>query len=364
MDGRTRRVLVVTAEMGAGHREVAAELIRRLQGAGVECTQLDVIADSGRHGRRLKRTYRTLLERAPWVYGSAMWLWARWPRPLERLTAANAGPFEQLLADAVDQNAPDLIVSTYNLASQCLGRLADRGRIDAPVVTLVTDPGAHPYWVSAGIGLHLAPTAQTASDLRSYGAAHTRVVAPLLRPEFADPPSRAAARARLDLPDDARVVLLTAGSWAVGKLDRTLELVRARPDVLPVVLCGRDQQLAMSVSRLPGVRAVSWTTDVVTHLAAADVVVDNAGGLTCWEAVASGARVVLFRPLPGHGVCNARTLHALGLASWARTPTELVELVGTDPAPEFRKIAEAVRAGADAADIVLGELRRVPAEVA
>lgn len=364
MNGRSPRVLVVTAEMGAGHREVAAELMRRLHGAGVECTQLDVIADSGRHGRRLQRTYRTLLARAPWVYGSAMWLWARWPGPLERLTAANAAPFEQLLADAVDRSAPDLVVSTYNLASQCLGRLAGRGRIGTRALTLVTDPGAHPYWVSAGIGMYLAPTAQTASDLRSYGAAHTRVVAPLLRPEFADPPSRAAARARLGLPHDAHVVLLTAGSWAVGKLGRTLDLVRARADALPVVLCGRDEHLATEVARLPGVHAVPWTSDVVSYLAAADVVVDNAGGLTCWEAIASGTRVVLFRPLPGHGVCNARTLHSLGLAMWARTGTELVEAVGPQGAPRLRPIAGAVRTGADAAAVILGELRRLRGEAA
>jgi UDP-N-acetylglucosamine:LPS N-acetylglucosamine transferase len=63
------------------------------------------------------------------------------------------------------------------------------------------------------------------------------------------------------------------------------------------------------------------------YLAAADVVVDNAGGLTSWEALTSGTPVVLFDPLPGHGRLNAATLAESGLVRLATTAQELRDAV-------------------------------------
>jgi UDP-N-acetylglucosamine:LPS N-acetylglucosamine transferase len=72
---------------------------------------------------------------------------------------------------------------------------------------------------------------------------------------------------------------------------------------------------------------VAWTSDMVDHLAAADVVLDNAGGLTCWESLAVGTPVVLFRALPGHGRFNAAALDACGLARWVRRRDDLLPAV-------------------------------------
>ncbi|HVU90965.1 MAG TPA: hypothetical protein VHC23_01955, partial [Jatrophihabitans sp.] len=280
------RILIVTAAMGSGHREVGAELARRLSARGARCAQFDLIEDAGPAGRRLQRTYRTLLSAAPWVYDAAMRFWARHPAPLEAFTARNARPFERALAAAVERFDPGTVVATYNLAGQCLGRLRARGELTCPVTTLVIDPGAHPYWVSRHVDRHLAPLPQTAERLLEFGAPAVAVTAPVLRSEFAAPPERDAARAALRLPADARIVLVNGGSWAAGHVERTVALLGRRRDITTVVLCGRDERLARRLAGRPRVVPVPWTARVVDQLAAADVVVDNAGGLTCWEALA------------------------------------------------------------------------------
>ena len=319
------RVLIVSADMGAGHNAVASELARRLAGRGATTETLDVVRASGRAGERLVATYRALLAHAGWVYDAAMRFWARYPRPLERLTAANAAPFEDAIAAAVDRFRPDVVVSTYNLAGQCLGRLRRRGRIDVPVVTIVVDPGAHPYWVSPDVDLHVAVTAPAATRLEAYGAPRVAVAAPVLRPEFDTPPEPDVARRRLGLPTDGLVAVLTAGSWAVGGIETTLDVIGHAPGVHPVVLCGGDAALRRRVAARPGVRAVGWTDAVADHLAAADVVVDNAGGQTCWEAIACRTPVLLYRTLPGHGTINAAALDEAGLATWVRGADHLLE---------------------------------------
>ena len=333
--GRGRpRVLLLTASMGAGHVEVAAELARRLIERGGAAEVVDVLAAAPAAGRRLRRTYRWLLRWAPWVYSAAMRFWMLRPKAMERLTAAGAGAFEDAIAAAAERVQPDVVVSTYNLASQCLGRLVAGGRIAATTVTLVSDPGPHPYWVSDRVDVHVAPTAACAAAMRRFGAPVCLAAAPVLRPEFRSPPDRGEARRRLGLAATDRIVLLTAGSWAVGGVLRTLRDVLAVPGVRVVVLCGRDERLLRALPDDPRVHGVGWTTRMVDHLAAADVVVDNAGGLTFWEARACNTPVVFFRPLPGHGAINVTALTAGGLGHRARTPARLRALLGDRlPAP-------------------------------
>ena len=59
----------------------------------------------------------------------------------------------------------------------------------------------------------------------------------------------------------------------------------------------------------------------------ADVLVQNAGGLSLTEALVAGLPAVTYRPIPGHGRANAAVLDASGLAPWARTDDQLVEFV-------------------------------------
>jgi processive 1,2-diacylglycerol beta-glucosyltransferase len=113
---------------------------------------------------------------------------------------------------------------------------------------------------------------------------------------------------------------------ATGPLERTVGRL-ARAGVLPVTLCGTDAVLRRRLSRRRAGVALGWTDDVAAVMAAADVLVDNAGGVTRAEALASGLPVVLFRPLPGHGRINAETLDAAGVAPYARTDHELISLV-------------------------------------
>ena len=339
------RVLIVTAAMGAGHVTIAAEVRRRLEQRGVAVAVVDLIEDVPHAGSRLKQTYRLLLDHAPWLYDAAMRFWQRFPAPLERLTAAGDRRFGEALRAAVARHNPDVIVCDYNLGAQCLGRLRRRGEVAAPVLTLVTDPGAHPYWVSDGVDRYLAFLPRTVADLQRMGA-RAEQVRLVLRPQFGAAPDREAARAARDL--HGRVVLVNAGSWAVGGVRDTVDALTGSPHLTVAVLCGRDDALRRELAARNGVVAVGWTDDVAGWLAAADVVVDNAGGLTCWEALSLRRPVVMYRPLPGHGRINVQVLADSGLVQAARTAGDLRAAVWrAEPAP-FEP------AGADITDVVLG----------
>jgi UDP-N-acetylglucosamine:LPS N-acetylglucosamine transferase len=235
--------------MGAGHDVAAGALARRLAEGGHQVRLVDML-DVGRSGQgaRLRRLYAVLVRRLPWAYDLVMREWARWPAPWERLTAAGAGAYERGLEAEVHAFEPDIVVSVYNLASQALGRLRRSGRLRVPVVTYVSDPGAHPYWISSGVDRHLAVLPQTVQALCRLGAREATLVAPLL-PPLRDAAlatgshDRTRARRRLNLPPDPRIVLVSGGSWGCGDVSRTVHLLARSEAVLPVALCGRDEGL-------------------------------------------------------------------------------------------------------------------------
>lgn len=343
------RVLVVTAAMGAGHHSAACALADRLRRKRIDVEIVDFMELPRWHqGDAVQAIYKGMIRYLPETYDLVMREWAGHPAFFERLTALGAGPYERALSRRIAELDPAAVVSTYNLAGQALGRMRRRGDLGMPLISYVTDPGPHPYWVAAGVDLHLAPLSLTANALQDLGADKVLPVTPLVELP-ARQVTRRTARRRWGLPESKRTVLINGGSWGVGEVTRTARALIEADGIVPVVLCGRSDTLFRRICDLDGAVAVPWTDDVAGLLTAADVLVDNAGGTTCWEALAYRRPVVIHRPIPGHGRLNAAALAAAGLATWSDDDAELVRaVVEAQPSPQV----DAVFDGEDPAEVI------------
>ncbi|NKQ55992.1 glycosyltransferase [Amycolatopsis sp. K13G38] len=307
------RAVVISARIGAGHDGAAGELTRRLSGLGFAVDRFDYLdLLPGRWGQRLCDAYHRELEIAP-----ASWDWllaAMGHAPLAglaRAVSALALPnLRKVLAPA-----PRLVVSTYPLASQALGALRRKGELDAPVAVYLTDPSVHRLVVSQHADLHIAPNDHAAAAVRRFGAPATEVARPVVAPEFrpALPGERDRARRRFGLATGERLALVVSGSWGVGEVEEITADVTATGVAHPAVVCGRNEALRERLTRAGVPRVFGWVRDMPALLRACDVVVQNAGGLSTLEALATGVPVITYRCLPGHGRANARVLDEIGL---------------------------------------------------
>jgi UDP-N-acetylglucosamine:LPS N-acetylglucosamine transferase len=322
---RRPRVLVVSGSVGAGHDGAANELAARLATAGAEVLVRDFLAAvPGPAAWLLREGYTGTVTHVPLAFE---YLFRRLERRALLWQAEHvicAGAERTVAAWAAGLRA-DVVVSTYPLASQTLGELRAAGRLPATVITYLTDPAAHVSWVHPAVDRHLTVTAATAAQGAAvYGLPFT-VAGPLVPARFSvrtDPDRLAAVREELALPRDRPVALLVGGSLGLGDVVRTAGAVAAA-GLTPLVLCGRNDRLRRSVARDPRAVALGWRTDVHLLMQLADVLVQNAGGLSFTEALVAGLPTVTYRPMPGHGRANARVLDAAGLAPWARTPEQL-----------------------------------------
>jgi UDP-N-acetylglucosamine:LPS N-acetylglucosamine transferase len=182
----------------------------------------------------------------------------------------------------------------------------------------------HVSWLHPSVDSHLTVTAATAvHGAAAYGVA-LDVAGPLVPERFSrrlPAAELAALRAELTSGEDRPLALLVAGSLGLGDLGATVDDVVAA-GFTAVVLCGRNDRLRRSLAG-PGVVALGWRDDVHRLVQAADVLVQNAGGLSFTEALVAGLPAVTYRPIPGHGRANARVLDEAGLAPWAHDRADL-----------------------------------------
>ncbi len=359
--------------MGAGHDGAANELARRLEAQGIEVRVVDYLQMIPfKLGGFVRWSYLFQLQRLAWTYdltyqalnrGIGVFLFGPVVRIMSLIT-------RRPLRRELRRTRPDAVVSTYPLASLVLGRMRKKRWLRVPVATYLTDFAVHPLWVHPGVDLHLAVSPLSAEAAARRGGRTNIASGPLVGDKFREAVlQREDVRRILGIEPDDRAVLVVAGSWGVGDVQKTVEsIARAGERYHPIVVCGRDEKLRESLlARGEGGTVLGWTDDMPGLMAAADALVENAGGLSAMEAFAAGLPVISFQPIAGHGKDNARYMAISGVSAYAHDDDELGhELMrATTPGPERDRMIAAGRAlfAGDPADDVVDLASTTKADV-
>lgn len=318
-------VHVVSGSFGAGHDAAAREIAIRLTEQGHLVHLWDIVdLFPARIGRLLRSAYLKQLDVSPRSWGLLL-RHLQPGSPLHRVATRALGMTARRLLSATA--GADLIVSTHPFASQALGRMRAARRLTTPVVTYLTDLSVHALWVHRSVDLHLALHEVAAGQAREWGGRAT-VIEPLV--PYAVPgglADHADYRIAWGLEPDSRIALVVGGSLGIGDLAATAADVAASGLAVPVVVCGHNEALRARLSHLDGVVALGWRSDLGALMRAADCVLQNAGGFTSLEALATGVPVLTYRCIPGHGLTNAAALEEAGLVPWARDAVALSALL-------------------------------------
>ncbi|WP_232075753.1 MGDG synthase family glycosyltransferase [Phytohabitans suffuscus] len=321
--GLRERIVVVSADIGAGHQAVAVELADRLAADRIVVEHVNFFTALPRPLHVMSReSYRAMLRWLPWGYDA---LFTIADRSSPAVTALRTSL--RLTARRMLMRLPPgtrLVVTTFPLANQLFGPLRGTGRLTTPLISYVTDFMVHSGWVSPGVDTYCVIHEAARRQAVARGAADVRVVSPLVSARFTPLPGdgKRAARARFGLPEQDRLALIVAGAWGVGDVTRTAAEVLASGCARPVVVCGHNDSLRRRLQTFPGY-VMGWVDDMPSLMRAVDVVVENAGGLTCQQSLATGLPTVTYRPIPGHGRANAAMLADAGLTTYVTNTSGL-----------------------------------------
>jgi UDP-N-acetylglucosamine:LPS N-acetylglucosamine transferase len=317
-------VLIISAAMGAGHDGVAYELQRRLHARGAHADVHDYLEMlPARMGPFYRGFYQQQLKHAPASYE---WLYGKMDRGVIAPIAARLGQMGKRKVRKLARDY-DVVISTYPLGCQATGALRRAGKLPIPAVGFLTDVDVHALWLHKGLDKNLTVWHGSAVEAINRVGVPSQAVGPVLPDTFltaATDVERKEGRELLGVAEDEHLVLLVGGSWGVGGIGDTARAIRDAGVGTPVVLCGRNEDLLRELDHEQGVIALGWTKEVRRLLAAADVLVHNAGGLSCLEGFAVGVPVIGYACLPGHGHRNSLAMQQAGVAADATSEADLV----------------------------------------
>jgi processive 1,2-diacylglycerol beta-glucosyltransferase len=324
----TRRILVLSASVGAGHLRAAeaVEMALRELDPSAMVQNLDVLGFTNAAFRQLYgRAYLDLVNRAPHVLGYFYDLFDQPPSARHKadrlrllVEKLNLRKFLKVLRTTVW----DVIVNTHFLPAEMIASLRRLGQLDSPHLTVTTDFETHRLWVNQPCNHYFTATAEGAANLQHWGvpAGDVTVTGIPIHPAFSQAKDRAECRRRLQLSDGRPVILQLAGGFGVGPVERLCRGILAVETPLElVVVAGRNEELRTRLEQLDApprhlVHVLGFTTQMDELMAAADLVVSKPGGLTTSEALARGTPMVIVNPIPGQESRNSDYLLENGAA--------------------------------------------------
>ncbi|TSC71768.1 MAG: monogalactosyldiacylglycerol synthase [Parcubacteria group bacterium Gr01-1014_38] len=329
-----RSILLLSSSSGAGHAIAARAIEEELSAAGLPVVHLDAyqfVSPATRWAST--ELHLNLLEASPTVYGSLYRLAVQSEALAEayrRLPAWGQTAFVQTLL----QLRPSVVFSTHAIG--CLLAAPLKSHMGFRLGVLTTDYYSHAFHRHARVDCYCASHEWTALDLQRAGVPQDRIAVTgiPLRRAFDAVPDRESARRILGLPLDRPLVLVTGGGMTTGQETVVLleALLRARElaSCVFVAVLGHRlreyQVLTERFSRVSRLRLERFVDTMETFLAAADIVIGKAGGLSSTETFAVGRPLILYAPNAGVEAPNVARFVAAGAALDAgRSPQRVIE---------------------------------------
>jgi processive 1,2-diacylglycerol beta-glucosyltransferase len=319
-------VLILSASAGAGHVRAAQALEKAFVARG-DCAveHIDAVDYSSKLLRKTyDKAYLGLVRRAPDVVGL---LYRRLDQPwrhLRRRLALDRLNTHRMIR-MLKSVQPDLCVATHFLPAEIIAWLVAKKKLRARHAVVVTDFDVHAMWLCRTVDRYYLARQESAEYLARLGVPREilRVTGIPIDPVFAEERDRDAMRRRHGLEPGRPTVLISAGGYGVGPVEQLVTDLMAlnRPWQIVAVAgkAAQTQRRLEEIARRAGnaptrLLVLGFTTEMDEWMAAADLLVGKAGGLTISEALARGLPMALVAPIPGQEERNSDHLLEEGAA--------------------------------------------------
>ena len=331
-----KRILILTADYGYGHRSAANAITAALQETYGEDCSVEIVnpMDDPRAPAVLRdgtNGYDKLVREVPDLYKLGYDV-----GDTQVISGLVKSGLTVMLFNAlrqiIHQKQPDVIICTHSSYQDGLAAIFDLEKTHIPVLTVVTDLATVTrLWFHPVVDLCLVPT-QTVYDLAIEAGlppAKVKIVGIPVRPELLKgDQDRNAIRSSLGWREDLFTVL-AIGSKRVGRLYDALSVLNHSGFPLQLVIAaGGDEEL---YQRFQGTEwhvethVYNFVSEMGTFMQAADCVLGKAGGLTTSESLASGLPLILIDVIPGQETGNANYVVSGNAGVLAEDPTEVLE---------------------------------------
>ena len=317
------KVLILSVPTGGGHLQTSKALYEYLnQQEGTECCILDIVENVNDLAAQLLSDGYLFTSKHT-TKGYRM-VYNKMDRRTKKSFTASSQMLYRIckkkLFDYIDSFSPDIIVSTHVFATVVLNIHQKKHKIDAKIISVVTDFTVHPIWEQTTSDYYIIASENLIPvALKKLGSADN--VLPLgipIKEEFSQKTDTKDARITLGLPDKFTVLIMMG---SMGYNNATVDIVK-QLDTLDdefsiVAVCGNNKSLKEKLDQLDvkkDFKVYGFCDNVSLLMDSCDCLITKPGGLSTSEAMAKGIPLILANPIPGQEERNLEFMLSNGVA--------------------------------------------------
>ena len=330
-----KKVLILYGAYGGGHLSAAKTISNHLQtmyADEVQVTMLDCIEYINKYVNKVStEAYKELAKKVPWVW-KHIYKSAR-HGPVSHISTTTNKLMSYKLYSLIQEEKPDLIISTHPFATQMCVVLKEKEKIDCKLATILTDYHIHDQWLVLAkyndyffVSNEQMKTAMIAEGIHDEKIYVTGIP---ISDKFLINYDKNEIHKHFNLNPDRKTVLFFAGGeFGLGGNTTTImlkALIRLFKELQIVAISGKNKKMHKKFQELievtnssDRVKLFEYTDKVPELMSIASAVVTKPGGLTITECLASNLPVIIINPIPGQEEENAEFLEKNNVGVWIK----------------------------------------------
>ena len=330
-----KKVLILYGAYGGGHLSAAKTITKQLESLykdEVSVTMIDCIEYINKYVNKVStEAYKELAKKAPWVW-KHVYKSAR-HGPVSHISTTTNKLMSYKLNSLIQEENPDLIISTHPFATQMCAMLKEKEKINCKLATILTDYHIHDQWLVLSkyndyffVSNEQMKTAMIAEGIHDQKIYVTGIP---ISDRFSEKFNKKEIHEFFELSPDKKTVLFFAGGeFGLGRNTTVMvlkALIRLFKDLQIVAISGKNKKMNKKFQELieitnseSRVKLFEYTDKVPELMSISSAVITKAGGLTITECLASHLPIVIINPIPGQEEENAEFLEQNDLAIWIK----------------------------------------------
>ena len=333
-----KKVLILSADAGFGHRSAAKAILSALQDKYADnCTveMLNPLNDRRTPAflRESQTDYDKIIQHIPKIYQFGYEAMDA-PIPTAIVDSAATVLLYEVMRDILMKIQPDAVITTYPLYQAPLSAVITLEKLPIPLITVITDlVSVHSLWFNHAADVVTVATPELKALALENGMAPEKVsitgipVHPNITNETR---SKAQIRNTLGWNPDLPTFLAIGSRRVEGLVDAISVLNHFGRPLQVVAVAGNDKELYTQLQQMDWhipAHVYEFTEDIPAMLCAADAIICKAGGLITTESLASGLPLMLVDFIAGQETGNMQYVIENQAGDLAQDPLKILEVI-------------------------------------
>ncbi|TCO74571.1 MGDG synthase family glycosyltransferase [Marinisporobacter balticus] len=226
---------------------------------------------------------------------------------------------------------PDVIACTHPFPAEALSVMKRKGKINMPLVTILTDYTIHPSWINKEVDYYILPSETFAYQFQYWEipTEKARFFGIPIDEKFNSQPNRHQLCSKLDITNTF-TALIMGGGLGLGNITETLNyLFTYNVNIQLLVVTGKNEDLYNYLSKInrPNLKAFGFVNNIDELMSVSDLIITKPGGITLTESLNKELPIIVTSKLPGQEERNTEFILNHGIGMIATSPNSLISCI-------------------------------------